>query len=505
MSASAPYLQMRDIRKRFPGVAALSGAELDAYAGEAVAVMGANGAGKSTLMNILGGEVARDGGQIVIDGRACEFRSPIDSLNAGVAFVRQELSSLPTMSVAENILIDSFPTRYGIVNWSEAERQAGQILRRLGSSLDPRAPVGGLSTGDRQIVEIARALRRNPKILIFDEPTSSLSARERERVFDVVKALKTQGVAVIYITHFLNEIFEICERAVIMRNGETVFTGLIHDLSARDVVTHMMGGYEVEARLSGVTASQAPVILQVDGLSRDGALQDIHLSVRQGEILGIWGLLRSGRTELLRAIAGLDPIDAGTLHWRNEAGELSPISPKALQGLAGIVTEDRRGDGLFLPLPVSENIALPNLGRISAFGMISESARRRVAVDLVGRLGVKVSSVEQTADTLSGGNQQKVVFAKWLVDPPKLFLLDEPTRGLDVGAKAEILKLIVELAAAGAAILLVSSEVEELIGVSHRYVVMSQGRLIGELPGSASGADLLSAVSAQETPGRTTP
>jgi ABC-type sugar transport system ATPase subunit len=327
---SAPYLRMQGIRKAFPGVVALRHADLQAYAGEAVAVMGANGAGKSTLMNILGGVIGKDEGEIFIDDRAVELHSPIESLAHGVAFVQQELSSLPTMTIAENVFIDSLPQRYGWIDFDEAERRTKQILLRLGSALDPRTPVAALSPGDRQLVEIARALRRNPKILIFDEPTSSLSPRERQRVFDVIQSLKAENVAIVYITHFIDEIFAVCERVTIMRNGETVFSDAIGAVTPRDVVQHMMGAVENEARLSPHRAKHSEIVLEVEHLSRGNSLADISFSVRAGEIVGVWGLLRSGRTELVRAIIGLDPIDQGRLRWRTNRGELSEITPAEL-------------------------------------------------------------------------------------------------------------------------------------------------------------------------------
>ena len=497
----APYLRMQGVKKTFPGVVALRRADLQAYAGEAVAVMGANGAGKSTLMNILGGVIGKDGGEIFIDDRAVEIHSPIDSLAHGVAFVQQELSSLATMTIAENVFIDALPQRWGWIDFGEAERRTKRILLRLGIALDPRTPLAALSPGDRQLVEIARALRRNPKILIFDEPTSSLSPRERERVFDVIQSLKGENVAIVYITHFIDEIFAICERVTIMRNGETVFSDAIGAVTPREVVHNMMGAVENETRLSPQRAKKSEIVLEVQRLSRGNTLNEISFSLRAGEIVGIWGLLRSGRTELIRAIIGLDPFDRGRLRWRDGQGELSDIAPAELHAHAGIVTEDRRGEGLFLPLSVSDNIVLPTLRRIARLaGLVDRKAQNKIAGDLIARLGIKATSSDQKVATLSGGNQQKVVFAKSLAAAPRLFLLDEPTRGLDVGAKTEILKLVVQLASANTAVLLISSEVEELTRICDRYLVMSHGRITAELPASATSHDLLAAVSALPEP-----
>ena len=490
----APYLQLRAIGKRFPGVVALSRADLDVRAGEAIALMGANGAGKSTLMNILGGVVGMDEGEILIGGVPVTLRSPIDAIQHGIAFVHQELNSLPTMTIAENVFIDGFPSRLGQIDFAQCLRRTAEIMVRLGSDLDPRQQVAELSIGDRQLVEIARALRRNPRILIFDEPTSSLSLHERERLFDVIRALKSDGVAIIYITHFVDEIFAVCDAVSVMRNGATVFAGTIGKVSARDVVHHMMGAAENERPLVANRPQRSDTVLEVKGLSRGGALDAIDLSVRAGEIVGIWGLLGAGRTELLRALVGLDSIDAGTLSWR-EGTQMTAIGPQQLQQRTGFVTEDRRGEGLFLPLSAGDNIVLPSLDAIARLGFIMRREQKRVAAGMIRRLGIKVAGEDQRAATLSGGNQQKLVFARWLATAPKLFLLDEPTRGLDVGAKTEILRLVNEMADAGTAVLMVSSEVEELTRICDRYLVMARGRIIAELPGTASQSELLAAVS----------
>ena len=493
---AAPYLRMQGVTKRFPGVVALRRADLDASAGEAVALMGANGAGKSTLMNILGGEIVSDSGEILIDQQLVELRSPIESLDRGIAFVHQELSSLPTMTIAENVFANGLPQRCGRVDFAEAERRTGEILLRLGSSLDPRSLVGELNTGDRQLVEIARALRRNPRVLIFDEPTSSLSQPERQRLFEVIRALKRDGVAMIYITHFVDEIFNVCERVTVMRNGETVFNDDIGSVTPRDVIHHMMGSVENEVRLAPYRENDSKIVLEVERFSRGNELSDVSFTLRAGEIVGVWGLLGSGRTELVRAIVGLDPIDSGRLRWRGSDDTLSEISPAELHAHAGFVTEDRRGEGLFLPLSAADNIVMPSLARIAGFGGIVDRRKQKaIASEMIRRLGIKVAGDDQKAVTLSGGNQQKVVFARWLATGPRLFLLDEPTRGLDVGAKTEILKLILELAATDTAVLLISSEIEELTRICDRYLIMSNGRITGELPATAANRDLLAAVS----------
>jgi ABC-type sugar transport system ATPase subunit len=488
---------MRGVSKRFPGAIALENASLDVVAGEVMALMGANGAGKSTLMNILGGIVQRDEGQITIDGRSVALRTPIESIHAGIAFVHQELNSLATLSIAENIFIDGFPTRLGKIDYEVCERISRALLSRLGSSLDPRGLVGELSIGDRQLIEIARALRRNPRIMIFDEPTSSLSVNERDRLFDVIRALKRDGVAVIYITHFIDEIFSISDRVTIMRNGATIFMGETSSLTAQEIVHHMLGAPENERPFVANRPPHAPELLVADRLDRQGSLNEVSFNLRAGEVVGLWGLLGSGRTELLRALVGLDPLDSGSMYWR-EADEVRPITPQKISKRAGFVTEDRRGEGLFLPLTTGDNIVMTKLSAIASFGMIRAREQRRVAGEMIRRLGIKVSGQEQPVETLSGGNQQKVVFGRWLATAPRLLLLDEPTRGLDVGAKTEILRLVNELADTGTAILLVSSELEELTRVCDRYLVIARGRITAELPRGATHDQLLSALSASD-------
>ena len=422
------------------------------------------------------------------------MRTPIESLQAGIGFVQQELNSLPTMSISENIFIDAFPLKFGGIDYRECNRRSQVLLQRLGAKLDPSATVGELSVGDRQLVEIARALRRDPKLLIFDEPTSSLSRRERERLFEVIRGLRTEGVAIIYISHFLDEIFEISDDLVVMRNGRTVFSGEISSLNERELVRHMMGARENEAPLQKRRPADATELLRIESLSRGDVLKDVTLTLKAGEVVGLWGLLGAGRTELLRAIVGLDPIDKGALSW-SEAGRKTAISPVEVYRRAGFVTEDRRGEGLFLGMSVGDNIVMPNLRAISRLGMMLGNEQRRAAGAMIARLGIKVSAQEQKVATLSGGNQQKVVFGRWLASAPKLLLLDEPTRGLDVDAKTEILRLVNELADAGTAVLLVSSELEELTRACDRYLVIIRGQIVAELPSSATREDLVNALS----------
>ncbi len=490
-----PKLLMSGITKRFAGAIALDEASLSVRAGEAHALVGANGAGKSTLMNVLAGLVRRDAGAIAIDGASVEFHGPREARREGIGVVHQELNMLLSMSVAENVLIDELPTRRGLVDRAALRGRAKSLLDRLGCRFGVDEVVETLSIGDRQMVEVARALSGEPKILIFDEPTSSLSGRERQRLFEVIASLKGSGVAIVYITHFLHEIFEVCDRVTVMRNGRTVATSALAETSPAEVVRQMLGSVELQDRLRPMRPAGGPALLEVRDLTREGALDHVSFELRPGEIVGLWGLLGSGRTEVLRALVGLDPVDGGRVRLRR-GGELSEIAPGRLQAEVGFVTEDRRGEGLLLPLSVTSNISFANLRRLTRrTGLIDRARERSFAQGFVDRLHVKIASLAQPVRTLSGGNQQKVVFARWLGTGAQLFLLDEPTRGLDVNAKSEILRLTAELATAGAGVLLVLSELEELMRVCDRYLVLHRGRIVGELPGDAGEERLMRAVS----------
>ena len=492
--ATPATLEMTAITKTFPGVMALSDARLSVRSGEVMALMGANGAGKSTMMNVLGGVILPDSGTISIDGRPVTLRSPRAAAEAGVAFVHQELTMFGTMSVLENIFMDACPGIIGRARRRAMLDQAKGLLARVGADVDPLMPVEQLGTGDKQLIEIARALRDNPKILIFDEPTSSLTERERAKLFQVVHTLRAEGTAVIYISHFIDEIFEVCDRLTVMRDGRTVAETEISAVTSTDVVRLMLGPTEEQGRIRAVGSRPGAEVLRVANLNRSGAVQDIAFSLHAGEVVGLWGLLGSGRTELIRAVVGLDPIDAGELHMRD--GEtLAPISQRALRNRIGLVTEDRRGEGIIAPQSLVDNAALPNaLAQANRLGIERPARLRRLAVDIIGRLSIKTSGPDQKIGTLSGGNQQKVVMGRWLQADPEVFFLDEPTRGLDVKAKADILKLVAELADNGCAVLIVASELDELMRICDRYLVLSRGRIVHELPGSAGEDDLMSAV-----------
>ena len=496
MSASSgPLLELNAITKTFGATTALDAAGFEGRAGEVHALMGANGAGKSTLMNVLGGVVPKDSGEIILAGFPVQIRSPHESKALGIAFVHQELNMLPTMTVAENVFIDALPQHGGLVDRAGTRLRTAELLKRLGSRLSPDQLVEELSTGDRQMVEIARALARDPRIIIFDEPTSSLTDRERQRLFTIIRQLKQSDVAVIYITHFLDEIFHICDRVTVMRNGQTVGSSAIAAITPAEVVRLMLGEVEQQERLREPHVAAGKPLLSVRGLNRRGVLHDIGFELHPGEIVGLWGLLGSGRTELVHGLIGLDPIDSGELRIAADNGDRT-IAPATLHRQVGLVTEDRRGEGLLMPLSVVGNLSLASLGRLlNRLRLIDRRREQDFAEDIVARLKIKLNDARQPVKTLSGGNQQKVVLGRWLATGPRLFILDEPTRGLDVAAKSEVLRLTTELATAGASILLISSELEDMMRVCDRYLVISRGRITSELPGGADKNKLMEAVS----------
>jgi ABC-type sugar transport system ATPase subunit len=496
----APYLRMIDITKAFPGVVALDAVSFDAWPGEAHALIGANGAGKSTLMNVLGGVIRADSGEIHIDGQSVDIHSPLDATAHGIAFVHQEMAMLPTLTVAENMHIDGFPSRGGLIDARATRDGTAKALRRLGCKFTPDTRVQYLSTGDRQMVEISRALLSEPGIIIFDEPTSSLTSREKVRLFDVIRGLKADGVTVIYITHFLDEVFQICERATVLRGGQTVGAGPMSEMTTDEIVRLMIGDVSIDEGQKLDSVTDQP-LLRVQGLSRAGVIDGIDLTLHQGEVLGLWGLLGSGRTEVARAIVGLDPHDGGTVELDDGHG-LREVHGLEAQRWIGMLTEDRRNEGLLQPLSVRQNMSLANLRALGGrTGFVDGAEEARRASGLVERLRIAISGLGQPVETLSGGNQQKVVVGRWLQVNPRIFIMDEPTRGLDVGAKAEIRSIILELAASGAALLVIFSEIEEIMAVCHRYLVMNRGRIVQEMGGDATKEELMAAAAGVEMAG----
>lgn len=489
---SDAYLKIEGVKKAFRSVRALKGVNLEAYSGEVLALIGANGAGKSTLMNILGGVLQPDEGSIYLDGQEVRFSTPLDATAQGISFVHQEMALLPSLTIAENMYISTFPRGFGgLIDTKRAHAEGQEVLNSLTDGLDPRTEVRALSTGDQQMVEIARALLTHPRLIIFDEPTSSLTDSEKKRLFQVIERLKSRGATVIYITHLLDEVFSICDRAVVLRDGEVVGGDKLTDLTYDDIVRLMIGSEELERYFHRESCTPGDVVLKVEKLRSEGVLKEVSFQLRAGEVVGLWGLLGAGRTELVRAIVGLDPIDGGTIHL-NESGRLVERSPRQLLQEVGLITENRREDGLLLPLSLRENMSLANLpSLLKLWPFVDTDRENEIVRKYVDRLDIKASSVEQSVGTLSGGNQQKVVVGRWLQRQPTIFLMDEPTRGLDVGAKSEIHRIIDELATQGATILFISSDIDELVGLSDRYLVMHQGELVTSLDHGATKNELM--------------
>lgn len=496
---SEAILQMRQITKSFSANRVLRGIDLEAYRGEVLALIGANGAGKSTMMNILCGIYQEDGGEILIDGKPVKFKHPTEAIEHGIAFVQQEMALMPTMSIVDNLYLNNFQTKGGLIDYKNSKRKCVEVLKKLGCNYSPDTLVGSLGAGDRQLVQISRALLSNPQIIIFDEATSSLTLPEKERLFKVIEQLRRENVAIIYITHMMDEIFTICQRVMVLRGGITAGKDLVSNVTHADLVQMMIGDKVKElteqSSKAAAVSKDAPVAMKVEHLTRKGVVEDINFEIREGEVVGLWGLMGAGRTEVVRCITGLDPIDGGTISVSSRGAQLKSVSPKKMIGNVAIVTEDRRVDGLALEMSVKDNMTSANLknltGRIPGF--IDKKKELEVCETYIRRLETKVANLNQPISTLSGGNQQKVILGRWIQKDLKVFILDEPTRGLDIGAKADVMKVIRELSEKGAAVLVIMSDIDELMSVSQRYLVMHNGRLVQELSGEATQTELMAA------------
>jgi ABC-type sugar transport system ATPase subunit len=470
---------MRGIRKSFPGVQALRGVDLDVHAGEVLALLGENGAGKSTLMKVLGGAHRADAGVLEMDGVEVSFGSPQEARAAGIAVIYQEFTLVPGLTAAENIFLGQEATRAGFVARGEERRRAADLFRRLGVAIDLDTPCSRLTTAQQQLVEIARALARDTRIIVMDEPTAALTAGEVSRLFEIIRDLQSRGIAVIYISHRLDEIFALADRVVVLRDGRNVGTRPLEGLGRTELIK-MMVGRELADEYPRRTSAPGPVRLVVSGLCRGKTVRDVSFTVRAGEILAIAGLVGAGRTETLRLIFGADKRHAGDIIL--DGRRLDIHSPRdAIAAGIGLLTEDRKLQGLVLGQSVRENFALPNLGLLSQFGFVDGRREREAFGRHVDQLRIKVPHQEERARNLSGGNQQKVVLAKWLERDCEVLFFDEPTRGIDVGARHEIYLLMNELAARGKAIVMVSSELPEVLGLADRILVMHEGCITGEI------------------------
>lgn len=505
---SAPaVLEARSVSKRFPGVVALDGVSFSLRAGETHALVGENGAGKSTLIKVLTGVYQPDEGELRLTGQQIAFSRPFEAQQAGISTIYQEVNLVPLMSVARNIFLGREPkNRFGLIDFGRMHRETTELLDGFGVRVDPKRPLHTLGIGTQQMVALARAVSVNAQVVIMDEPTSSLEPREVETLFRVIEDLRERGIAVLYVSHRMDELYRICDRVTVLRDGRHIHTGDLADLDRMQLVSMMLGRDMAEVRRSGVTsfgseghdASRTPV-LTASGLSRNHQLHDISLSLYAGEVLGLGGLLGSGRSETAKALAGALNLDSGeigiagrTLRRLTSAG--------AIRAGISLLPEDRKAEGIVPGLSVRENIVLAAMPRLSRAGVVSRAKQDRIVEIFMKRLRIKAASPEQKVGELSGGNQQKVLLARWLCLEPKVLLLDEPTRGIDVGAKAEVQSLIDDLAREGLAVLLISSDIEELIEGADRIVVLRGGAVAGELAGDEVAESHLLEVLADHSP-----
>ncbi|WP_437650919.1 sugar ABC transporter ATP-binding protein [Sorangium sp. So ce362] len=477
---ATPLLEARGLTKRFPGVLALSDVHVALGRGEVLGIVGENGAGKSTLMKILAGVEAPDAGEMRLDGRPVALGSVREALSRGIALIHQELNLAENLDIAANIFLGREPRRGGFIDEGRMEREARAIMARVGLACSPRALVGGLSLGQRHLVEIAKALSANARVLIMDEPTSCLCPHEAEVLFHVVRELRAGGIGVVYISHRLGEVTALCDRVLVLRDGENAGE-LPRDEMSHDRIVRLMVGRDLSQFYPHVPHPPGAPVLEVSGLRTSRHPERaLSFTVRAGEIVGVAGLLGAGRTSLLRTLFGVTPAAGGAVRVAGRA--ITPRTPRdAIAAGIGLVPEDRQQQGIILEMAIRANVSLPSLRRAQRYGVLDRADERRMSAAMIRELGVRTPCDVQPAQHLSGGNQQKVVIGKWLSMSPRVLLLDEPTRGIDVGAKHEIYQLMERLAASGMATLFVSSDMEEVMGMSDRALVMHEGRIAGEL------------------------
>jgi ribose transport system ATP-binding protein len=473
-----PILQMQDVHKRYPGVHALKGINLEIYNEEVHALVGENGAGKSTLMKILAGAESMDQGSIFIDGQPVEIRNPHQAQALGISIIYQEFNLVPQFSAIENIYLGREPGAYGFINGGKGKAESQQLLQSLGFDFDITIPVSRLSIANQQMVEIAKALSVDSKIIVMDEPSATLTSYELNKLFETIRNLKKRGISVIYISHRLEEIFEICNRLTIMRDGEWISTKSIDEID-RDGIIELMVGRSITEEYPKEHFKPGSETLCVKGLSNK-QVKDVSFSVHEGEIVALTGLVGAGRTETARMLFGVDQPEQGEISFLGQTVVLSSPRQAIDLGIC-LLTEDRKEQGLVLGMKIRENITLPTLQDVCRLLFINSDEEKSVAEEKLKELNIKAPSIEVLAKNLSGGNQQKVVLAKWLVANSKLYIFDEPTRGIDVGAKREIYLLMNELLRKGAAIIMISSELPEVLGMADRILVMNAGCILGEL------------------------
>ncbi|GJH10612.1 sugar ABC transporter ATP-binding protein [Caballeronia novacaledonica] len=487
--AQTPLLDMQDIDIAFGGVAALKRARLSVAAGEVHALIGQNGAGKSTLIKILTGAYRKSAGTIRFDGREVDFRTPKDAREAGISTIYQEINLVPFRSVAENIFLGREPRRLGLIDWKTVQRRAAELLESFGLRIDVKKPVREYSTAIQQMVALARAVSSDAKLVIMDESTSSLDEREVELLFTVVRRLRDDGRAVIFVSHRLDELYALCDRVTVMRDGQTVAENSMQEMDKLKLVTTMLGRtlaavvHEDSAVKEANLAKRGPVALSAQGLAAGTKVTDVSLDVHAGEAVGLAGLLGSGRTETMRLLFGADRPAKGALAVGGENAAFKSPKDAIARGIA-YLTEDRKAEGIVPELSVRDNLTLVCLPALTKRGVVDIAKQREIVDGFVESLGIKLRSPDQPIRELSGGNQQKVLLARWLATHPRLLLLDEPTRGIDVGAKADVAKIVRELRDAGLAVLLSASELEELTAVADRAVVIRDGKTVAQLDGA---------------------
>ncbi|MDB5556666.1 MAG: putative ribose/galactose/methyl galactoside import ATP-binding protein [Rhizobium sp.] len=474
-------LEVEDVRKEFPGVVALDNVRLTLKRGTVHALMGENGAGKSTLMKILAGIYTPDTGTFKLRGQNIRLKSPLDALENGIAMIHQELNLMGTMTVAENIWIRREPkNRFGLIDHGKMRRMTEELFRRLDIDIDPEIKIGKLSVANRQMVEIAKAVSFNSDVLIMDEPTSALTEKEVTHLFKIIRALKAEGKGIIYITHKMNELFDIADEVSVFRDGHYIATKAATEVT-RDEIIRMMVGREITQMFPKETVPIGDVVLSVRGLTLNKVFRDVSFDVRAGEILGLAGLVGSGRSNVAETIFGVTPASSGTIHINGKQVNISSPAVAMRHGMA-FLTEDRKDTGCFLLLDIQDNTQMAVLqNRYVNFGFVQQSKLSKDAATMANRLRVRTPDMHEPIVNLSGGNQQKVLIARWLLTNPKILILDEPTRGIDVGAKAEIHRLISQLAGQGVAVIMISSEMPEVLGMSDRIMVLHEGRMTGIL------------------------
>lgn len=478
-------LELRNISKSFPGVRALDHVSFSLQPGEVHALVGENGAGKSTLIMIISGAYRADAGDIFWEGQRISYNSPMQALEFGIGCIYQEFNLIPQLTVAENISLGQIPTnRWKNIDRDEMHRRAKDVLAMLEFDLDTRLPISRLNVAQQQIVEICKALSHNPRVLIMDEPTAALNNMETEHLFQVIKTLRAKGVAIIYISHRLREVFEVADRVTVLKDGQNVETKLVKDVT-EDELVRMMVGRKLEDLYPPKNTATSRTVMRADAINLKGSLQDISFELHAGEILGVAGLEGMGQRELVHILAGANPPSSGRIYIEGRLVEIHNPSEALLAGIS-FIPDDRKKEGLILIRSIRENMALPSLDRRISGIVIDERQERNFVGNLIESLGIRVSSQSQVARDLSGGNQQKVIVAKCIGTAPKVLVLAEPTRGIDVGSKSEIHHLIRQLAGQGVAVLMVSSELPEILGMSDRILVMAHGQIVAEMPGESA-------------------